>query len=40
MEEVNITINGHAYTAPKGSTVLEAAAQNGIRIPTFCHLKD
>lgn len=40
MERINITINGKACTAPTGSTVLAAAEQNGIYIPTLCHIKD
>ncbi|MBE5780841.1 MAG: 2Fe-2S iron-sulfur cluster binding domain-containing protein [Clostridiales bacterium] len=37
---VNFKINGIAMQAPKGSTVLEAARANGIKIPTLCYLKD
>jgi len=33
---VTLTINGQEYTVSKGTTVLEAALQNGINIPTFC----
>jgi len=36
MAMVNITINGRKLTAPAGSTVLEAAKQAGIKIPTLC----
>jgi formate dehydrogenase alpha subunit len=32
-----LTINGQLITAPTGATVLEAAKQNGIAIPTLCH---
>lgn len=37
METVKITINGKEITAPAGSTVLQAANQAGIDIPTLCH---
>lgn len=37
---VNIKINGMPLSVPKGSTILEAARQAGIRIPTLCYLKD
>lgn len=40
MEQINITINKKACTAPVGSTILAAAEQNGIHIPTLCHIKD
>ncbi|ACV64223.1 ferredoxin [Desulfofarcimen acetoxidans DSM 771] len=34
---VNLTINGKKVNVPKGTTVLDAAKQAGIFIPTFCH---
>jgi formate dehydrogenase major subunit len=37
MEKVNITINGQKISAPAGSTVLRAAQQAGIDIPTLCN---
>lgn len=41
MEEmVNLTINGIPVTAPKGSTILDAARHTGIEIPTLCFMKD
>jgi NADP-reducing hydrogenase subunit HndD len=40
METVNIKINGIPLTVPKGSTILEAAKQAHIDIPTLCYLKD
>lgn len=40
MENVNIKINGMAVSAPKGSTILEAARIAGIEIPTLCYLKE
>ena len=40
MDMVNLKINGMPVTAPKGSTVLDAAKEAGIDIPTRCYLKD
>jgi len=40
MENVNIKINGMDVSAPKGSTILEAARLAHIEIPTLCFLKD
>ncbi len=40
MESINITINGMAVEAPKGSTILQAAKIAGIDIPTLCYLKE
>jgi NADP-reducing hydrogenase subunit HndD len=40
MDMVNIKINGMPLSVPKGITILEAARQAGIRIPTLCYLKD
>ena len=40
METINITINGMAVEAPKGSTILQAAKGAGIDIPTLCYLKE
>ena len=40
MENVNIKINGFDYQVPAGSTILEAAHQVGIEIPTLCYLKE
>ena len=40
MESINITINGMAVEAPKGSTILQAAKSAGIDIPTLCYLKE
>ncbi len=37
MANVTLTIDGIKVTVPKGTTVLEAAQQAGIFIPTFCH---
>ncbi len=40
MADINLKINGMPVTAPKGSTILEAANIAGIKIPTLCFLKD
>ncbi len=37
---ITLTIDGIEVQVPQGSTVLEAARQAGIRIPTLCYLKD
>lgn len=39
MNMVNVTINGTQISVPQGSTVLEAARQLGIEIPTLCFMK-
>lgn len=36
---LTLTINGRTVHAKEGSTILEAAEQNNIHIPTLCHLK-
>ena len=40
METVTLTINGQSVTVPQDYTVLQAARQAGIDIPTLCYLKD
>jgi len=40
MEMVNIKINNMPLSVPAGSTILEAARQLGIEIPTLCYLKE
>ena len=40
MELYTIKINGIEVTAPKGTTILEAARMAGVTIPTLCYLKD
>ena len=37
---VNLTIDGVAVTVPEGTTVLGAALDAGIKIPTLCFLKE
>ena len=39
MEMINLKINGVDVSAPKGSTILEAARSVGIEIPTLCFMK-
>lgn len=37
---VNLTIDGKKITVGENTTIMEAAAQNGIPIPKLCYLKD
>ena len=37
---INITINGKSLSVAEGMTILEAAREAGIVIPTLCYLKD
>ena len=37
---VNVTINGMKVSVPEGSTILQAAQQVGIYIPTLCYHPD
>ncbi len=37
---VNMKINGMEISVPENYTILEAARENGIDIPTLCYLKD
>ena len=37
---VNIKINGKPVEVQEGKTILEAARENNIHIPTLCYLKD
>ena len=37
---INIKINGQAVSVPEGTTILDAAKQVGIKIPTLCYLRD
>lgn len=36
-KQITATIDGRLLSVPEGITILEAARQNGIRIPTLCH---
>jgi formate dehydrogenase alpha subunit len=40
MTEVNLTINGQKIIAKEGITILEAAKQAGIKIPTLCTMPE
>ena len=40
MEHITLTINGQKISCPPETTVLEAAEQHGIKIPTLCHHPD
>ena len=40
METIKLKINGIEVTAPKGSTILEAARLAHMEIPTLCFLKE
>jgi len=37
MSNVSLSIDGRMVTSPSGKTILEAATEAGIFIPTFCH---
>ncbi|MFA9381021.1 MAG: 2Fe-2S iron-sulfur cluster-binding protein, partial [Acetanaerobacterium sp.] len=37
MENVNIKINGMPLSVPKNTTILEAARDAGVEIPTLCY---
>jgi len=39
-EEVRLVIDGSEVSARRGQTILEVARENGIYIPTLCHLKN
>ena len=36
MQEISLTINGKNISCPAGTSILNAATENGIRIPTLC----
>lgn len=40
IEKITLTIDNKKVEVKKGTTILEAARQNGIDIPTLCFLKD
>ena len=40
MENVNIKINGQSMSVPANYTILQAAREAGINIPTLCYLKN
>jgi NADH-quinone oxidoreductase subunit G len=37
MDKVTLTIDGRSITVPKGTTVLQAAIENGIQVPYYCY---
>jgi len=37
LEEITLTINGKNISCPPGTSVLNAALENGIKVPTLCH---
>ena len=39
-DQINVTINGFQFRIEKGKTILEAANEAGIIIPTLCYHKD
>jgi predicted molibdopterin-dependent oxidoreductase YjgC len=40
MKGITLSIDNHEVTVPQGSTILQAANQAGIKIPTLCHSWD
>ena len=40
IKTVNITIDGRSIDAEEGSTILQAARQFGIHIPTICYMEN
>ncbi len=40
MDKVTVKVNGIEIKVPASSTILEAAHEAGVRIPTLCYLKD
>ncbi len=40
MEIIALTFNGQKVTCPSGTSLLQAAEQNGIKIPTLCYHPD
>jgi len=37
LEEISLTINGKNISCPPGTSILKAALENGIKIPTLCY---
>jgi len=37
LETITLTINGNKISCPKGTSVFDAAGDNGIKIPNLCH---
>jgi len=40
LEDITLTINGKNISCPSGTSILEAAKRNGIKIPTLCYHPD
>jgi len=40
MKMINLKINGVPVTVPEGTTILQAAREAHIDIPTLCYLKE
>lgn len=40
MDTIPLTIDGHKITCPAGTSILDAAEKNGIKIPKLCHHPD
>lgn len=40
MNEINLKVNGIDVTVPRGSTVMTAAKQAGVEIPSLCYLRE
>ncbi len=38
-DKVNFTIDGKTLTAEKGQFIVDAAAEQGVYVPTLCHMK-
>lgn len=38
-KQVTLQIDNHSITVPEGTTILDAATEIGIKIPTLCHIK-
>ena len=38
--KIRITMDGSEIVVDEGMTILEAARQNGVHIPTLCHHSD
>ena len=39
MDTVNLTIDNKTVVVKKGTTILEAASEIGVKVPTLCHMK-
>ena len=39
MDTIKLTIDNREVEVPRGTTILKAAEQMGIKIPTLCHFE-